>query len=720
MIGRRRLLAAAAATAFGAFHSFAAAARGAAPLAPKAPLIPVRREIFGRVRTDDYDWLRTRDWHGVLRDPTKLEPAIRDHLLAENAYAEAMLAPTAALQETFVAEMARFNAASPPPLPTAGAWDYYPRYAAGADHPVFVRRPKNGGAEQVLFDMEAAARGKAYYALAVYQAPLASPDDRYFAWAIDEVGSEYNRLFIHDIEAGRIIDLGVSTAYGAFAFAPDSSALYWLERDPYGRPGKIHRRRLATGEDSVVHEETDPAFFVTLTLSASGRYLFIRSFNADASDVRFVSADDPSGALRLIEPRQSGLQYDVEDWRGQLVILTNADGATNYKLMSVDPGSPGRANWRELVPHRAGRYISAIRPFETHLVRTERVEANPRFVVRGADGAEREIAFDDPAYALPLAPSQPFTARSFRYAHEAPASPLRWIDEDLASGARTVTAPKTPAGFDPAAYVVERIFARSSDGASIPITVLRKRSTPLDGRAPLYMYGYGSYGFSVEADFHPSRLPLVDRGWVCALAHVRGGSERGAHWWRDVLTTGKKRTFEDFVACAEHLAAKGYTRKGRIVSHSLSAGGLLVGATANDRPDLFAGVIAQVPFVDPINSMADMTAPLWFTATPIWGDPRKPADYDYLAGYSPYDNIRPQLYPATLATTAIGDNRVPYWEAVKWTVRIREKSASGAPNLAMINMQAGHVTLGQFGPLRQAALFNAFAISAVDRSWPRG
>lgn len=673
---------------------------------------------FGQVFVDDYAWIRHPNWFNDLHTPEVLDPEIRRHIEAENAYTDAVLAGTQALQSELLEEILRRSAGAGPCVPpeTDGPWTYFAGLAPGAGQPRFLRRPAAGGPDELLLDAEAAALGKSYYRLSEFTPAHVSPDHRLFAWAADEAGDQHFRLSVSDIATRTLATPAIEHCYGEFAFSPDSKWLYWVFRDPASRPTKVFRRSLADGQDELVYEEHDPAFFIALERARSNAYVFIRIFNGQTSETWLISGAHPTAAPRLVEPRQIGVVYEVEHWNDRFVVRTNADGATDYKLMTADEASPGRAGWREWLPHRPGRFIAQMRAFRDHFVRLEWVDANPTLVISQPGQADRVVVENEAAYALELH-GRAFDTTTLRYRYQSPSTPPQWIDYDMGVRQRTSVASPASEGFDPRFYEVRRLFAGVADGQSVPITVLMRRGATLDGSSPLYLFAYGSYGYSVAPNFSAANLALVDRGWVTAIAHIRGGGERGPGWCESARATGKKLSITDFIACADHLIAQGYTAAGRIVSHSLSAGGIVIGASVNLRPTLWAGVINQVPFVDVLNSIHDATNPLLPSAFSVWGDPAERAVFDYIASYSPYENIHPAPMPAVLAVGGLLDNRVGYWEPAKWVARLREMTTSDRPIMLQIDMTAGHQGhAGRLPELRQAALFGAFAIWSVGQA----
>ena len=689
------------------------------PKPPFTPKHPERIVQLGRVRVDNYAWLKDPHWKEVWRKPSSLSGDIKAHLRAENAYTDAVLAPTQALQKALFAEISAHTTAdeSAPPCPD-GPWLYYSRFGPGAQHTSYYRKRRDGkGGEQLLLDGEARAKGRVYFNIAD---ATHSPDHTLFAWAEDAHGSEKFQIFVKDLNTDKILSSPAHDAFGGFVFSPDSQWIFWIWRNENSRPSKVFRRHARGSADVQVYEETDPAYLMSISRTASNSHVMIRTWNAETSEVRLIRANAPTEMPRVVEPRTPGLVYSVEHWKDRFVILTNADGATDFKLMWADNDDPSRRTWRNWIAYRTGRFIIGMRPFRDYFVRVERVDANPTIVVTRANTlAERPITFNEPAYTATLTDDQEYVSNTLRYLYQSPRQPKEWIAYEMSSGREAILKTQSAGhGFDKKSYVVERLFATAADGAQVPITVFRRHDTPRDGSAPMLMYSYGSYGAPTEATFSAANLALVNRGWIYAIAHVRGGSEKGWSWFLAARRLHKKRTFTDFISCAEHLTDKGYGRKGRIVIHGFSAGGLLVGAVNNMRPDLWAGVVAQAPFVDMLNTMSDASHPLVPLTRPDWGDPlADPAAYDYIASYSPYDNITAQNYPAVLATTNVADDRVGYWEPAKWIAKLREFDRGANPKMLRVEMEGGHGgAAGRYAALHQMALYYAFAIWAVTRN----
>src|SRR5579875_2073564 len=693
-----------------------------APSPPSAEKRPHRIEQQGQVRVDDYAWLKDEAWQKVMRDPSALRPDIRAHLEAENAYTSAQLASTEALQAALFREMRGRIKEDDSSVPSPdGPYDYYVRYAEGAQHPVYARKPRGqDGPEEVLLDADAAAQGKAFFDIGATEH---SDDHALFAYAVDEQGSEYFRIEVKELATGQLLPDPVESSTGAFALSPDSRWLFWVWRDENGRPAKVFRRPVRGGEDVLVYAEPDGGMFLSVGVTESRAYIVIGAGNHETSEVRLIPATDPTAEPKVVEPRQEGLRYELEHWDGRFVVLTNADGAIDYKLCWADEANPAKAGWRDWIAHRPGRFIAGMTAHRDFFVRLERVDANNSIVVTARDSlAEHAIAFEEEAYALGVDGGYEYDTMTLRFTYQSPTTPRSTYDYDMASRERRLRkVQEVPSGHDPANYEARRLHATAPDGASVPITVLMKAGTRLDGSAPLLLYGYGAYGIPMEPGFSIRQLSLVDRGWIWATAHIRGGSEKGWGWFLDGRREKKPNTFTDFIAAAEHLTANGYGQAGRIVAYGGSAGGMLMGAVANLRPELFAGVIAAVPFVDVLNTMSDLSLPLTPAEWPEWGDPLKDAAaYDLIAGYSPYDNVTGRPYPAVLATGGLSDPRVTYWEPAKWVAKLREHTTGDAPILLHINLDAGHGgASGRFDFLKEIALDYAFAVWAVERGWER-
>ncbi len=708
-MNRRQLLGTAAAAMV--LTPIAARAR-VLPPAPVTPRKPLRIEQLGRVRIDEYAWLRDPNWSEVVLDPSKMQPEIRAHLEDENRYAEAILDPTKPRQKQYLDRMLALAGgdAAQPPSPD-GPWAYYSYVRPGESHVVHARKPRDGGAEEVLLDEEARAKGHAYFRTL---GATHSPDHTLFVWVEDLEGADGYALCVRDLKTGEVRTTGKADVFGwnGVAVSPCSRWVFWVQRDQYARAAKVFRRPARGGDDVLVHQHDDPALFMGVSRTAGGGFVAIHISGPDLDEWRLIPAADPAATPVVVEPRTPGLHYTVEDWGGELVILTDADGAIDGKLMRAAPAAPGKADWKPWLPYVPGCNILEVHPFRDQLVRLQRQDGRLEIGIVDRAGAERKLSFEEEAYTVAIEANQDHAGGRLRVLYQSPRTPPRWIDCELATGGKTLVKATVPGGgYAADAFEVRRLSAPASDGALVPVTVLMKKGQTLDGSAPLLMYGYGSYGVPSEADFSVPALALVEQGWIFAIAHVRGGSEKGRQWFLDGRKFKKKNSFTDFIACAEHLTAKGYGRKGRVVGYGLSAGGLLMGGVANLRPDLWGGIIAQVPFVDMLNTMSDADHPLVPAFRPDWGDPlADPRAYDYIASISPYENVRAAAYPPILATAGVRDPRVSYWEPAKWVANIRHTATGKAPVLFETNMTAGHQASGGLAEgLGLMARFWAFA-----------
>ncbi len=691
------------------------------PTPPVAKKVPVRIEQLGRVRVDDYQWMKDDNWQAVLRDPSLIKADVKEHLTAENAYREAMMASTLPLQAQMFEEMKGRIKEDDSSVPAAdGPWEYYVRYNTGDQHPLYCRRPRGrSDGEVILLDCNKLAKGKAYSEVSATEH---SPDHALFGYAEDAQGSEVYKIYVKDLATGEVLPDPIESASANFTFSPDSQWIFWTNRDDNGRPDKIFRRPARGGETALVNEETDEGMFQGIGRTADDAFLVINIANQETSESRIIPAANPTATPVVVEPRLVGRLYDLDHWGDRWVIRTNADDAIDFKVVEAPTASPGKANWKDLIPHTPGRFIEGVALVKDYLGRQERADANTKIVIRDRAGAEHEIAVDEPAYALSLGGASEFDTTVMRYGYNSPSTPTSTYDYDLKTRERTLRkVQEIPSGHNPADYVVERLNAPASDGELVPVTVLRRKDTPVDGSAPLLLYGYGSYGIPMAASFSTNRLSLVDRGFIYAIAHIRGGSDKGWNWFLTARRFTKKNTFTDFIAAADHLIARNYTKAGNIVAEGRSAGGLLMGAITNMRPELWAGVIGGVPFVDVINTMSDTSLPLTPPEWPEWGNPlENAAAYDYIHSYSPYDQIEAKPYPALLATGGLSDPRVTYWEPEKWVAKLRPASTSGKPVLLKINMEAGHfASSGRFDYLKDIAHDYAFAVWAIEKGWEK-
>ncbi len=684
------------------------------PQPPRAARIPHSTTHHGMTREDPYFWLRAENWQEVMQTPDALAPDIRAYLDAENDWFEAGFGEKAeALTDTIYKEIRGRIKEDDSSIPTPdGPYAYFSRMLEGKQYPVLVRTPREGGAEAVLIDCNIEAEGTAYFG---FGGASHSPDHKLMAWAADRKGSEYYTLVVRDLATGTELEDRIERTAGGGVWGPDSKTLYYTELDDMHRPFRVLRHTLGTAQadDEVIYEETDPGFFVGVGMLLSRKYIVISAHDHQTSEMWLIDAENP-GAPSLVAPRQTGREYDVDERNGTLFIHTNAEGAEDFKIVTVPADNPGPENWTDLIPHREGVLITAMFVISGRLVRLEKEEGLPRIVVRDLEtGTESDVAFEEEAYSLGVSSGYEFDTTTIRFSYSSPTTPSRTYDLDLITGERVLRKEQVvPSGHNPDDYETRRLFATAPDGEKVPVTLLYRKGLKKTGDTPVLLYGYGAYGYSMTAHFSVSVLSLVDRGMIHATAHIRGGKDKGYRWYRLGRHENKLNSFTDFIAAAEMLIDKGYTAKGRIVAEGGSAGGMLMGAVTNMRPDLWAGIVAQVPFVDVLNTMLDDTLPLTPPEWPEWGNPiASKADYKLIASYSPYDNVEAKPYPPIFALGGLTDPRVTYWEPAKWVAKLRASKTDDNPLFLKTNMGAGHGgASGRFDRLKEVALTQAFAL----------
>jgi len=684
--------------------------------APVAAKHETKRVVHDVPLDDSYAWLRADNWQEVMRKPETLAADIRAHLEAENAYAEAALAPLQGVKETLVKEMRgrikEDDASVPAP---DGAYAYGTRYREGGQHPLFVRTHRDGGEDTILLDGDALAKGKAYFR---FGGASHSDDHALMAWSADDKGSEKYTLRIRDLASGEDLPDVIEETSGGGVWSADGTSLFYTRLDDNHRPSKVFRHQLGAdpAEDELIYEEEDSGFFVGVGRTQSGRFLVIDCHDHQTSEVWLLDLHASQSDLLCVAPREVGHEYSVEDQGDALIILTNADDAEDFKIVSTPVSSPGRDTWTDLVAHEPGRLILGHMAFKDWLVWLERAGGLPRLSYRRADGTVDAVAFDEEAYALGFGTNYEHATDTLRFSYSSPTTPQSTIDVDLTTGEQTVRkVQEVPSGHKPADYAVRRIFAKASDGAEVPVTVLTRADHKDNGSAPCLLYGYGSYGISIPASFSTNALSLVDRGFVYAIAHIRGGKDKGFAWYKQGKAEHKVNTFTDFIAVRDHLVSSSIVDGSKIVAQGGSAGGMLMGAVANMAPEKFAGIIAQVPFVDVLNTMLDDTLPLTPPEWPEWGNPIEDEEaFHRIKAYSPYDAVSAQNYPAIFALAGLTDPRVTYWEPAKWVARLRELSTGDAPLLLKTNMDAGHGgAAGRFDRLDEIGEVFAFAIEVA-------
>ena len=689
-------------------------------LAPSAEKREHRVTNHGIELSDDYAWLRADNWQEVMQKGREvLADDIEAYLEAENGYTVKEMADTEDLQSKLFEEMKGRIKEDDSSVPAPdGPYAYGTRYVLGGQYPLYVRTPRDGGDEAILLDGNKEAEGEDFFRLASLSH---SPDHSKLAWAVDTKGSEYFTIRIRDLSTGEETDDLIERTTGGVVWSEDSTHIYYTWQDDNHRPSRVFRHKLGTPQsaDELLYEEADAGFFVGLGKSQSGNYIFIDCHDHQTSECYLLSAKDNASKPRLIAERETGIEYSVDEGQGILYILTNADEAEDFKLVTAAPTMSGRIHWKDLVPHQSGRLILSHSIFKEFLVWMERENGLPRIQIRSLrNGAQHAIAFKEEAYALGFHGSMEFDTDTVRFSYSSMTTPSRIYDYNMSSRSRSLRKEQeVPSGHNPEDYVTRRLMAPAHDGELVPVTLLYRKDTALDGSAPCLLYGYGSYGISIPASFSTTALSLVDRGFVYAVAHIRGGKEKGFAWYTNGKRNSKTNTFKDFISAGEFLVAEGYTSAGKIVAEGGSAGGMLMGAVTNMAPSLFSGILAIVPFVDVLNTMLDDTLPLTPPEWPEWGNPiASEEEYKYIAAYSPYDNVTEQAYPAILAVGGLTDPRVTYWEPAKWVAKLREKRTDDNLLLLKINMGSGHAgASGRFDRLKETALEYAFALKVSGK-----
>jgi len=683
------------------------AAAAQTPTPPVARIVPRADTTLGDVRIDNYFW---------LRDDARRNPEVLSYLEAENRYTEAMLRHTEPLQRKLFEEMRGRIRETDLSVPTRmGEYLYYTRTEAGKQYPVMARKRGSLGArEEVLLDQNAMAAGTRYFSVG---ASAVSPDARLLAFAIDTTGAERYTLMVKEIATGRILSDRVERTNGSVEWALDNRTLFYGVSDSANRPHRVLRHTVGTpaSADVVVGEEPNDLFTLRIERTKDRRYLLLNSTSFSASEVSYLPADRPGGAFRVLRPRQEGVEYAVEHHGNRFLITTN-ENAPNFKVVEAPEGDPRAANWKELVPASDATLLDGIDVFRDFLVLYQRGNALRKLrVVPLRGGAPYDVDFPEPVYTFNPAANPEFDSSVLRFTYTSLVTPAAVYDFDMARRTRELRkATEVVGGHDPSLYGTERSWARAPDGTMVPISLVYRKPLARDGKRPMLLYAYGSYGASTDPNFNSNLLSLLDRGVVYAIAHIRGGQEMGRSWYDQGKLLNKRNTFTDFIAAAEHLTREGYTTRERLVIRGGSAGGLLMGAVVNMRPELFRAVVADVPFVDVINTMLDASIPLTTGEWLQWGNPAQPEYYSYMKSYSPYDNVERKAYPAMLVTAGLNDPRVGYWEPAKWVALLRTMKTDPNPLLLRTNMGAGHGgASGRYDALREQAVRYAFILDQL-------
>lgn len=669
------------------------------PQAPIAKEIPTTLEKLGDSRQDPYFWMKERDSAPVLA-----------HIQAENAYAESALKPTRKIANDLFKEMkARVKEDDSSPPYKMGNYYYYVRYEAGKEYPIYCRKLGSLKAkEEIILDINPLAKGKSYYA-AFLISP--SPDHNWIAFAVDEVGRRFYTIYFKDLDSGKIIDKNIPKTTGNWVWFNDNLTGYYTQQDPETlRSDKLFRTTLTSQESQLVMTEDDALFNIGVSKSINDQTIFIQKGSFDSSEVSFISADDPGGAPRLFLKRATNHLYSLDDGGDVFYIFSNANKSENFQIFSVAKDKLRRKEWKLVIPHRKNFLIEGLLVLKNYLVLEGREMAATQIEIYNRQGKKkRRISFAEEAYVADLGTNEDYNAQSIRYAYSSLATPPMVMDYDIEKNKSKIVKETVVPTYKSTLYATKRVWAKAKDGKKIPISLVYKKKLFKKGTNPLFQYGYGSYGISMDPNFRLTVVSLLDRGFVFAIAHIRGGQELGRNWYEDGRLANKKNTFSDFITVTEHLLDEGYGKPGHVYIEGGSAGGLLMGAVINTRPDLYYAAHAAVPFVDVLSTMLDDSLPLTVAEYEQWGNPNVKKDYQYIKSYSPYDNIQPLKYPHLLVTTGYHDSQVQYWEPLKWVAKLRKYSTSNNLLLMKTELKAGHSGVtGRFARIRQIADEYAF------------
>ena len=676
------------------------------PTPPKAAIRPHEMTEHGHTRIDNYYWLNERE-----------NPEVIAYLEAENQYAEACLKHTEPLQERLFKEMTGRIKQDDNSVPVR-IRDYYHyiRYEEGKEYPIYCRKKHSLEAqEEIILDGNVLAKGHAFFEIGEVSL---SEDDKMLAYSVDTVSRRVYTVYVKDLTTGDMLDEPITGTSGNVVWASDNKTLFYGVKDETLRPCKIMRHQLGTDpkEDVLVYEEKDETFVCYISKTKSRKYLIINSDSTLSSECRVIESHQPEGEFRVFQERQPDMLYGIDHYREHFYIQTNADEAKNYKIMRTSVGQTEKKHWEEVVPHREKVMLEGFTIFDKFFVIEEREGGLVKIRVKSWDGlTDYYLDFGEPAYTAGVGANPDFEATTLRYSYTSMTTPSSVYEWDMERRTKTLLKrQEIVGGYNPEEYVTERLMAPSHDGVLVPVSIVYKKGMVKDGNNPLVLYGYGSYGSSLDAYFSLARLSLLDRGFIWAIAHIRGGEEMGRQWYDDGKMLNKKNTFLDFIACAEYLIKTGYTSPQKMFSMGGSAGGLLMGAVVNMRPDLWKGIIAQVPFVDVVTTMLDESIPLTTGEYDEWGNPNEKQYYDYMLSYSPYDNVEAKDYPAMLITTGLHDSQVQYWEPAKWAAKLRSLKTDNNPLYLKTEMDYGHGgASGRFEGYKEVALEYAFMLDVL-------
>lgn len=655
----------------------------------------------GHTRTDPYYWLKERK-----------DPEVISYLEAENAFTKAVLKETEPLQKTLFQEIVGRIKQDDSSVPYRKKnYEYYRRYREGESYPLYCRRKADTKKEEVIFDVSALAKGHKFFSL---RSGGVSTDENIAAFSSDTVGRRIYTIQFKDLKSGEILPDKIENVTGNHAWANDNKTFFYSRQDLKTlRSYQIYRHLLGTPvkDDILVFEEKEETYRCYVYKTKSERFVVIGSSQTLSDEYRLIEADNPTQEARIFTPRKRNLEHGIDHQGDQFLVRTNKD-AKNFRLMTTPVDQTGEEHWKEVIPGRKDVYLSGVEVFDKHLVVVERRDALTRIRVRNDKNEWHELDFGEATYAAGLGMNAEMNTEVLRFHFESMRTPESVFDYNMRTRKKTLRKEEPVLGdFDKNNYATERLDAIARDGTKVPISLVYRKGVTKDGSAPLFLYAYGSYGSSTSAGFRSTMLSLVDRGFVYAIAHVRGGQEHGRSWYEDGKLMKKKNTFTDFIDCAEYLVKKQYADPKRLFASGGSAGGLLIGAVANMRPDLFRGLIADVPFVDVVTTMLDDTIPLTTFEYDEWGNPAEKKAYDYMLSYSPYDNVAKKDYPAMLILAGLHDSQVQYWEPAKWTARLRHRTSGREPILLKTDMTAGHGgASGRFDRYKDVALEYAFVL----------
>ncbi len=669
--------------------------------APKAKQIPGTTTIHGEVRTDMFAWLRDKNSREVI-----------DYLEAENAHTEEIMSATKPLQKTLYEEMISHIKEADDSVPAKrGPYYYYYRTEKGKQYRIYCRKKDRlESAEEILLDLNIPGSAVKFLQLGVYKV---SPDHQQLAYSLDTTGGENYTIYIKDLASGRLWDEKIPDTYYSLQWANDNRTFFYNTLDAASRPYRVYRHVLGTHpqNDTLIYEEKDERFFLEISKSRSGAFIFLNLQSKTTSEVRFLSADRPNEASKIFQPRTDLMEYSVEHWEDRFFVVTN-ENAVNFKIMETLSDKTSKDDWKEVVPHRNEVFIEGVDVFKDYLAVYERKDGLKKIWILDLRGRSGDyIENPESVHTMNAGENYEYDTPILRFEYTSLVTPLSTYDYDMSKRIRELKKEQEVPNYDPSQYTTERITAKASDGTRIPISLVCKKGVKKNGNNPTLLYGYGSYGLSCDPVFSSSRLSLLDRGFVFALAHIRGGSEMGRRWYDQGKLLEKKNTFTDFIACAEELIRQQYTSNEKLVIHGASAGGLLMGAVTNMRPDLFKAVVADVPFVDIVNTMLDESLPLTVTEYEEWGNPKERVYYEYIRSYAPYDNVEKKNYPNVLITAGLNDPRVSYWEPAKWAAKLRAMKTDNNILLLKTNMGAGHGgASGRYERFKEIAFNYAFIL----------